>query len=198
MVFQYRDMHNAIHTVENLTDIAYDYWNLRQYAFDLTKNTVDTLNVGDRLLLREGGPYDHFSRVHALGGEPYCIADIVAIEQQTASNPMNSQAVLCIEWDKPFHNGTPVDETTASHLSVCQQNFHVINHEWEQYWVALTPRDEGIHAIQRAMYEDMASNSIQHACDEINNVRRVEFVHDFQALAAESLYNELGYFAMEV
>ena len=198
MTFQYRTLDNTIKEADLLTEIRVDYWARKAYDFNLSKMTVDTLEVGDRLLLREGGPTEHFTRVHELGGEPYCVADIVAIEQQPAVNSLNSQAILCIEWDKPFQNGTPVDESTASHLSVCQQGFRVINHEWESYWVALNPRDEGMHAIQRAMYEDMTNESIQHACDQINSVRRLEFVRDFQSLAAESMYNEFGSFCMEV
>ena len=200
MVFQYRDMNNAIHNVNSLTDIAYDYWSVRRFEFDLAKNTVGTLVVGDRLLLREGDTTEnaHFTRVHELGGEPYCVADIVAIDQQPASNTLNSEAILCIEWDKPYQNGTPVDESTATHLSVCQQNFHVINHEWDKYWVALEAQDDGIHAIQTAMYNDMTITSIQHACDMINSARRLEFVRDFQAAAAEDHYNQFGSFCMNV
>ena len=87
MAFQYRDMQNVIHSVDNLSEIACDYWYARPYRFDLDKTTVDQLAVGDRLLLREGDTTEnaHFTRVHELGGEPYCVADIVAIEQQPAS-----------------------------------------------------------------------------------------------------------------
>ena len=152
------------------------------------------------VLLREGDQTEneHFTRVHDLGGEPYCVADIVAIEHRPASHELNSEAILCIEWDKPYQNGTPIDETTASHLSVCQQDYHVINHEWDKYWVALTTRDDGIHAMQTAIYNDATSVSIQHACDEINSARRLEFVRDFQAATAEDHYNTFGSFCMEV
>ena len=57
---------------------------------------------------------------------------------------------------------------------------------------------EGIHAIQTAMYNDMTSTSIQHACDMIDSARRLEFVRDFQAAAAEEHYNLFGSFCMNV